>query len=166
MFPHVPNKFPTSSHLFLLLVTNDRLENVIQGCYNRDMKKKWYGCFVIGLILIFGLTSWGLSTAHQHAQQSLAVQEKTDRRLDAFDKSVQNFKSSIDVMWSGYKKEGGSDQPSKWTHNVTLMQKQAAKVQSEYMHCQKIKNMNSDQKSRFRRITGKMQHQIARLSEN
>lgn len=130
------------------------------------MKKKWYGCVAIGLILILGLTSWGLSVAHQHAQQSLAVQEKTDRRLDAFDKSVQNFKASIDVMWSGYKKEGGADQPSKWTHNVTLMQKQAAKVQSEYTRCQKIKNMNPDQKSRFRRITGKMQHQIARLSDN
>lgn len=130
------------------------------------MKKKWYGYVVVGLILVLGLTSWGLSVSHQHAQSSLAMQEKTDCQLDAFDKSVRNFKASIDVMWSGYKKEGGADQSSKWTHNVTLMQKQAAKVQSEYTRCQKIKNMNSDQKSRFRRITGKMQHQIARLSDN
>lgn len=130
------------------------------------MKKKWYGYVVVGLILVLGLTSWELSMAHQHAQSSLAMQEKTDRQLDAFDKSVQNFKASIDVMWSGYKKEGGADQPNKWTHNVTSMQKQAAKVQSEYIRCQKIKNMNSDQKSRFKRITKEMQRQIARLSDN
>lgn len=130
------------------------------------MKKKWYGYVVVGLILVLGLTSWGLSMAHQHAQSSLAMQEKTDRQLDAFDKSVQNFKASIDVMWSGYKKEGDADQPSKWTHNVTSMQKQAAKVQSEYIRCQKIKNMNPDQKSRFRRITKEMQRQITRLSDN
>lgn len=130
------------------------------------MKKKWYGYVAVGLILVLGLTSWELSMAHQHAQSSLAMQEKTDRQLDAFDKSVQNFKASIDVMWSGYKKEGGTDQPSKWTHNVTSMQKQAAKVQSEYIRCQKIKNMNQDQKSRFRQITKEMQHQITRLSDN
>lgn len=130
------------------------------------MKKKWYGYVVVGLILVLGLTSWELSMAHQHAQSSLAMQEKTDCQLDAFDKSVRNFKASIDVMWSGYKKEGGADQPSKWTHNVTSMQKQAAKVQSEYIRCQKIKNMDPDQKSRFQRITKEMQHQIARLSDN
>lgn len=130
------------------------------------MKKKWYGYVVVGLILVLGLTSWELSMAHQHAQSSLAMQEKTDCQLDAFDKSVRNFKASIDVMWSGYKKEGGADQPSKWTHNVTSMQKQAAKVQSEYIRCQKIKNMDPDQKSRFQRITKEMQRQIARLSDN
>lgn len=130
------------------------------------MKKKWYCYVLVGLILVLGLTSWGVSTAHQHAQQSLAVQEKTDHRLDAFDKSVQAFKSSIDVMWSSYEKEGGADQPNEWTHNVTLMQKQAAKVQSEYTRCQKIKNMSPNQKTRFKRITNKMQHQVARLSEN
>lgn len=130
------------------------------------MKKKWYGYVYVGLILVLGLTFWGLSATHQPAQSSLTVQEKTDYQLDAFDKSVHNFKASIDVMWSSYKKESNSDQSPKWTHNVTLMQKQAVKVQSEYTRCQKIKNMNPVQKARFQRISNEMQHQLTRSVEN
>lgn len=134
------------------------------------MKKKWQGYVCVGLILVLGLTFWGLSTTHQPTHQptqaSLTVQEKTDYQLDAFDKSVHNFKSSIDVMWSSYKKESNGDQSHKWTHNVTLMQKQAAKVQSEYTRCQKIKDMNPTQKARFQRISNEMQHQLTRSVEN
>lgn len=136
----------------------------------KKWQEKWQGYVCVGLILVLGLTFWGLSATHQPTHQptqaSLTVQEKTDYQLDAFDKSVQNFKSSIDVMWSSYKKERNSDQSPKWTHNVTLMQKQAVKVQSEYTRCQKIKNMNPTQKARFQRISNEMQHQLTRSVEN